>query len=217
LRRSAPAPKKVNEINVRRFFAAVLRRSAVAPENSTISMCGGSAAAAVVCPYTTYRARRFPGGSRAFKKNRLSGAQAAGGSRMKDRQALRKNEMTRRCGREPPQWAKVPCKKKTMQTYDIVIYSVGCSGPGSSEMWVAVLEGKELTRDKAPIYAAARALLECGAAPTATLRMRHQGSPTISMTGVIGDLAKLTIVEGNNGPKVALWKPWLPRPLLAAE
>jgi hypothetical protein len=100
-----------------------------------------------------------------------------------------------------------------METYDIVIYSTGCSGPGAEEKWVAVLEGTELTRDKTPIYAAARTLLERGAPPTATLRMRHRGSTTISMTGVIGDLAKLTIVEGPSGPKVIRWLP----PHIAAE
>jgi hypothetical protein len=32
-----------------------------------------------------------------------------------------------------------------METYDIIIHSVGCSGPGLSEMWVALLNGEELT------------------------------------------------------------------------
>jgi len=30
--------------------------------------------------------------------------------------------------------------------YDIIIHSVGCSGPDTSEIWVAVLDGEELTR-----------------------------------------------------------------------
>jgi hypothetical protein len=43
-----------------------------------------------------------------------------------------------------------------MITYDIVIHSVGCSGPGISQKWMAVLDGEELTRHRTPFYAAAR-------------------------------------------------------------
>jgi hypothetical protein len=50
----------------------------------------------------------------------------------------------------------------------------------------------------------------------ATLRMRHQGSATVSMTGVIGALAKRTIVEDDSGPRVARWQP-RDRQLIAAE
>jgi hypothetical protein len=103
-----------------------------------------------------------------------------------------------------------------MKAYDIVIHSVGCSGPGTSEIWVAVLDGEELTHHKAPIHAAARALLDRGASPTATLRMRHQGSATVSMTGAIGALAKLTIVEDDGGLRVVLWQP-SDRQFIAAE
>jgi hypothetical protein len=100
--------------------------------------------------------------------------------------------------------------------YDIVIHSAGCSGPGMSEIWVAVLDGEELTRHRAPLYASARALLDRGASPMATLRMRHQGSATISMTGVIGALAKLAVVEDDGGPRVVKWQP-RDRQLIAAE
>src|SRR5215471_5870232 len=103
-----------------------------------------------------------------------------------------------------------------MQTYDIIIRSVGCSGPGTSEKWVAVFDGEELTRHRAPLYAAARALLDRGASPMATLRMRHRGSATISMEGVIGALAKLTVVEDDNGLRVVRWQP-RDRPPIAAE
>jgi hypothetical protein len=103
-----------------------------------------------------------------------------------------------------------------METYDIIIYPVGCSGPGISELWAALFNGEELIRHKAPIYAAARALLDRGASRTATLRMRHRGSATVSMTGVIGALAKLTIVEGDGGLRVVRWQP-RDRQLIAAE
>ena len=103
-----------------------------------------------------------------------------------------------------------------METYDIVIHSVGCSGPGVSEIWVAVLNGEELIRHRAPLYAAARALLDRGAPPMATLRMRQRGSATISMMGMIGALAKLTVVEDDNGPRVVRWRP-RDRQLIAAE
>jgi hypothetical protein len=86
--------------------------------------------------------------------------------------------------------------------YDIIIHSVGCSGPGVSEIWVAVLEGEELTRHRAPLYASARAWLDRGASPMAALRMRHQGSPIVSMTGVIGALAKFTVAEDDGAPRV---------------
>jgi hypothetical protein len=99
--------------------------------------------------------------------------------------------------------------------YDIVIHSAGCSGPGIAEKWVAVLDGKELTRHKAPLYAAARALLARGVSPMATLRMRHWGSATISMVGVIGALAKHTVVEDDGAPRVVRWQPY--RQLTAAE
>jgi hypothetical protein len=104
-----------------------------------------------------------------------------------------------------------------MKTYDIVIHSVGCSGPGTSEIWVAVLDGEELIRHRAPLYASARALLNRGASPMATLRMRHRGSATESMSGVLGALAKLTIVEDDDsGPRVVRWQP-RDRQLIAAE
>ena len=105
---------------------------------------------------------------------------------------------------------------QVVSIYDIVIHSLGCSGPGISEKWVAMLNGEELTRHGAPLYAAARALLDRGASPMATLRMRHQGSATVSMTGVIGALAKLTVVEDDSGPRVVRWQP-LDRQLIAAE
>jgi hypothetical protein len=77
------------------------------------------------------------------------------------------------------------------------------------------LDGEELTHHKAPFYAAARALLDRGAPPMGTLRMRHEGSATVSMTGVIGTLAKLTVVKDDNGPRFAQWQPY--RQLTAAE
>ena len=77
------------------------------------------------------------------------------------------------------------------------------------------LDGKELTRHKAALYAAARALLDRGASPMAKLRMRHQESATVSMTGMIGALAKLTVVEDDDGPRVVRWQPY--RQLIAAE
>jgi hypothetical protein len=83
------------------------------------------------------------------------------------------------------------------------------------EKWVAVLDGEELTHHKAPFYASARALLARSASPMATLRMRHQESATVSMTGVIGALAKLTVVEDDGGPRVVRWQPY--RQLTAAE
>jgi hypothetical protein len=83
-------------------------------------------------------------------------------------------------------------------------------------MWVAVLDGEELTRHRAPLYAAARALLDRGASPMAKLRMRHQESATVSMTGMIGALAKLTVVEDDDGPRVVKWQP-RDHQLIAAE
>jgi hypothetical protein len=103
-----------------------------------------------------------------------------------------------------------------MKTYDIVIHSAGCSGPGISEKWVAELDGEELTRHRVPLYAVARALQDRGASPMATLRMRHRGSATMGMTGVIGTLAKLTVVEDDDGPRVVRWQPF-DRQLIAAE
>jgi hypothetical protein len=91
-----------------------------------------------------------------------------------------------------------------MKTYDIVIHSVVVParhlrnlGGGFGRRRIDVTDP--------PFYAAARALLDRGASSLATLRMRHQGSATISMTGVIGVLAKLTVVEDDGGPKVARW------------
>jgi hypothetical protein len=41
----------------------------------------------------------------------------------------------------------------------------------------------------------------------ATLRMRHQESATVTMTGVIGALAKHTVVEDDGAPRVVRWQP----------
>jgi hypothetical protein len=50
----------------------------------------------------------------------------------------------------------------------------------------------------------------------ATLRMRHRGSATKSMTGVIGELAKLTVVEDDDsGPRVVRWWPRDRQPIAA--
>jgi hypothetical protein len=100
-------------------------------------------------------------------------------------------------------------KKRTMQTYEIVIYPVGRAAPGlSEEVWAAVLYGER------PIYAAtACALLDLGALLTATFRMRHPGSATVS-TDVIGALVKLTIAEDDG--RVLRWQS-RGRQLLAAE
>jgi hypothetical protein len=88
--------------------------------------------------------------------------------------------------------------------------------PGISEIWVA-FGRQRIDPHRAPLYAAARALLSRGASPMATLRMRHQGSATVSMTGVIGALAKLTVVEDDDsGPRVVRWQP-RDRQLIAAE
>ena len=73
---------------------------------------------------------------------------------------------------------------------------------------------QELTGHRAPIYAAARALLARGASPKAALRMRHRGSATVSMTGVIGELAKLTVVEDDAGLRIVKCRD---RQLIAAE
>jgi hypothetical protein len=116
----------------------------------------------------------------------------------------------------PPLNRREEGKRRTMETYDIEIHSAGCSGPGTSEIWVAILDGEELTRHKAPFYAAARMLLDRGASPTATLRMRHKGSATVSMTGMIGALAKFTIAEDDRGLRIVRWQP-RDRLLIAAE
>jgi hypothetical protein len=57
------------------------------------------------------------------------------------------------------------------------------------------------------MYAAARVLQDRGTSPAATLRMRHRGSATVSMAGVIGALAKLTIVEDDSGLRVVRSQP----------
>ena len=74
-------------------------------------------------------------------------------------------------------------------------------------LWVALFDGVELTRHRAPFYEAARALLDRGASPEARLRMRHRGSETVSMTGLIGELAKFTVTEGGeDGLTVVRWQ-----------
>jgi hypothetical protein len=78
------------------------------------------------------------------------------------------------------------------------------------------LDGEELTRHRTPFYAAARALLDRGASPMAMLRMRHRGSATVSMSGVICELAKLTVVEDDGGPRFVRWQ-LRDRQLIAAE
>jgi hypothetical protein len=80
------------------------------------------------------------------------------------------------------------------------------------KIWVAIFDGVELIRH---LCLCAR-IAGLGVSPMATLRMRHQGSATVSMMGPIGALAKLTVVEDAGGPRVVRWQP-RDRQLTAAE
>jgi hypothetical protein len=57
LRRSAAVPRKLLNLLVRRFSAAVLRRFAAVPKTSIKSMCGGSAAVCAAKPPYPYALR----------------------------------------------------------------------------------------------------------------------------------------------------------------
>jgi hypothetical protein len=55
LRRSVAVPRKLLNLLVRRFAAAVPRRFAGVPKNSIRSMCGGSGAVCAAKPHTPMR------------------------------------------------------------------------------------------------------------------------------------------------------------------
>ena len=95
--------------------------------------------------------------------------------------------------------------------FEIVIHSAGCSGPNSRETWVVMLDDVEVCRHWVPFYTAARALITAGANPDATLRMRHHGSTTQSLSGKVGSMAKWTVSDPDNGggAKVVRYAPRL--------
>jgi len=80
--------------------------------------------------------------------------------------------------------------------------------PGKYAVEVAGEFIVRLTRE--PFLAGCRALIERGYDPTARAVLRHAGSTTDSLTGPIGEAAKLTVREPTRGnrPTFALWHPF---------
>lgn len=62
---------------------------------------------------------------------------------------------------------------------------------------------------KTPFLTAARKILEMGGEEDDLLQLRWAGSATICMTGRLGKLAKLTVIENERiGPRFAKYRPF---------
>ena len=66
-----------------------------------------------------------------------------------------------------------------------------------------------LCRSRQPLLASARVLLAEGAAPKTVIGMRRLGCTQITMTGILGARAKLTVEDPDRG--VPRFRPWKPR------
>jgi len=68
-------------------------------------------------------------------------------------------------------------------------------------------QGKEIGKSKEPILTAARWLLDNGAAfPEDTIETYRNGK--LSLSGVVGKLAKLTVRENDHGMQLVRWMPF---------
>ena len=62
---------------------------------------------------------------------------------------------------------------------------------------------------KTPFLTAARKILEMGGKEDDWLQLRWAGSPTVCMTGKLGKLAALTVIENeNHGPRFGKYRPF---------
>jgi hypothetical protein len=68
--------------------------------------------------------------------------------------------------------------------------------------------GKEIAKTREPILAASRWLLDNNAAfPNDTIEVYRNGK--LSMSGIVGKLAKLTVHENDKGLRLTRWMPFL--------
>ena len=68
--------------------------------------------------------------------------------------------------------------------------------------------GRTVVRSRQPLYDGARTLLAAVTVPDTILQTRHQGSPHIAMRGVLAELAKWTVTEGDRGLQRRPWQPF---------
>ena len=74
---------------------------------------------------------------------------------------------------------------------------------------VAKFEGNVLGRGKNPFFDATRKLIEMGHDPNQFVCMKWEGSNTVSMTGILGNFAKLSVSESDkHGPRFIKYKPF---------
>lgn len=81
--------------------------------------------------------------------------------------------------------------------------------PAGAGKFRAVVGSMAITKPaRQPLFDGARALLALGHDPAEVVAARHAGSDTIAMHGTLGDLARWTIEERDQGGmRRALWKP----------
>jgi len=86
---------------------------------------------------------------------------------------------------------------------EIAVYIEEVSRGEAGPIYEATLEsGKVVARSRTPLFAAARVLQAEGFPDDATLLLRRKGSKRTDMTGTIGQLSKLTIIEGKAPPRI---------------
>ena len=72
----------------------------------------------------------------------------------------------------------------------------------------AMLGAKLLVTSREPFYSAARVLLAEGLDPETVLEAQHKGSPIVAMRAKLGEAARWTVIESDEGGlQRRLWKP----------
>ncbi len=70
---------------------------------------------------------------------------------------------------------------------------------GKPGWYRTTLDGQTVATSRVPFYASARALMAAGHPANARLEMRWTGKALVSLSGVLGRAAKLTVTERDGG------------------
>ena len=89
--------------------------------------------------------------------------------------------------------------------------------PGNTGQYRTTLNGETVTTSKVPFHTSARKLLAAGHPADALLQMKWVGKSFVSLSGILGEAAKLTVTEEDrDGLKVvphrALLEPFRSNP-----
>ncbi|MCV9936122.1 hypothetical protein OIU35_07075 [Boseaceae bacterium BT-24-1] len=92
-----------------------------------------------------------------------------------------------------------------MKDIDIIIRPASITASG--QRYEARYGGELLATSRTPFFAAARALLERGHSPDATLTMRHESQEAVALRASLGKAAQMTVIENETaGPRFGRYR-----------